>query len=235
LINKVFASALNEDPEFLANNTSIDTVHNFVKPAEDLLPIIVANPPIVEVGDEVSVRVQVLFPIESWDILVYLADGNINFDYADAFINNTRLEPDKWYDIDQKYTNTKMFTSAEQEQIIFELRTVDIFGKVRTAQAFVTVMSSNDFYLDRNVFEVYRLEPLGINFKLSSNRIARLDVFDISGKKITNLTEGSYQAGWNAFTWNGMLENGLTIGSGLYFITLKSGNYNVMKKVMIVQ
>jgi VWFA-related protein len=235
LINKVFASALNEDPEFLANNTSIDTVHNFVKPAEDLLPIIVANPPIVEVGDEVSVRVQVLFPIESWDILVYLADGNINFDYADAFINNTRLEPDRWYDIDQKYTNTKMFTSAEQEQIIFELRTVDIFGKVRTAQAFVTVMSSNDFYLDRNVFEVYRLEPLGINFKLSSNRIARLDVFDISGKKITNLTEGSYQAGWNAFTWNGMLENGLTIGSGLYFITLKSGNYNVMKKVMIVQ
>jgi len=235
LINKVFASALNEDIEFLANNTSIDTVYNFVKPAEDLLPIIAANPPIVEVGDEISVRVQVLFPIESWDIWVYLADGNIILDYADTYIKNTKLESDQWYDIDQKYTNTKMFTSAEQEQIIFELRTVDIFGKVRTAQAFVTVMSSNDFYLDRNVFEAHRLEPLGINFKLSSNRVARLDLFDISGKKITNLTEGSYQAGWNTFNWNGMLDNGQRIGSGLYFITLKSGNYNVMKKVMIVQ
>ncbi|UCE05980.1 MAG: DUF11 domain-containing protein [bacterium] len=235
LINQVVTNALNENPEFLTNNASIDTVFNFVKPAEDLMPIIVANPPIVEVGDEVSVRVQVLFPVESWDIWVYLADGNTYFDYADAYIKNTNLEPDKWYDIDQKYTNTKMFTSAEQEQIIFELRTVDIFGKVRTAQAFVTIMSSNDFYLDRNVFEAYRIEPLGINFKLSSNRFARLDLFDISGKKIANLIEGSYQAGWNVFNWNGTLENGQRIGSGLYFITLKSGNYNVLKKVMIVQ
>jgi len=131
--------------------------------------------------------------------------------------------------------NTKLFTAAEQEQIIFELRTIDIFGKVRTAQAVVTVTSNNAFHLDRNVFEAHRLETLGIHFKLSSNRVACLDLFDVSGKKITNLNEQPYQAGWNTFHWNGTLENGLKIGSGLYLITLKSGNYNEIKKVMIVQ
>ena len=134
-----------------------------------------------------------------------------------------------------QYKNTKLFTSAEQEQIIFELRTTDVFGEIRTAQSVVTVMSNNAFHLDRNVFEVNRLEPLGIHFKLSSNRVACLDLFDVSGKKIANLNEQPYQAGWNTFHWNGTLENGLRIGSGLYLITLKSGNYNEMKKVMIVQ
>ncbi len=235
LINKVTANATNEDVGYLTNNTAVDTVFNIVKPLGDLLPIIQANPPIVDIGDEISVRVQVLYPIQSWDIWVHLADGSIDYNYADQFIVNTKLAPNTWYDIDQKYKNTKLFTSAEQEQIVFELHTVDIFGTVRTAQTFITVMSNNEFYLDHNVFEIQRLEPLGIHFKLSSNRVACLDLFDISGKKITNLTEKPYQAGWNTFQWSGMLENGLRVGSGLYLITLKSGNYNEMKKVMIVQ
>ena len=235
LINKAIARATNEDSEFLFNNTSIDTVYNVVKPSGDLFPIIAANPPVVDIGDEISVRVQVVYPIESWDIWVYLADGSIDYNYADEFVSNNKLEPNTWYNIDEKYKNTKLFTAAEQEQIIFELRTIDIFGKARTAQAVVTVTSNNAFHLDRNVFEAHRLETLGIHFKLSSNRVACLDLFDVSGKKITNLNEQPYQAGWNTFHWNGTLESGLRIGSGLYLITLKSGNYNEIKKVMIVQ
>lgn len=235
LINKVTVNAVNENPTYLADNTSIDTVYNIVKPGGDLLPQIEAIPAIVEVGGQVSVRVQVPFPIESWDIWVYLADGSVDDDFANRYIENTKLDPHHWYDVDQKYSNIKLFTSAEQEQMIFELRTTDMFGDLRTAQAMVTVMSNNDFYLDRNVFEAQKPEPLGINFKLSTNRSACLDLFDITGRKITNLTEGPYQAGWNAFHWNGTLENDQIIGSGLYFISLKSGNFNALRKVMIVQ
>ncbi len=235
LINRVAAFAQNENSELLTNNIAVDTVYNVVKPAEGMSPIITANPPIVDIGEEISIRVQVLVPIQSWDIWVYLADGSVDYSFADQFILNNKLEPDRWYDIDPRYKNTKFYTSAEQEQIMFELRTIDIFGAVQTAQAYVTVRSNNVFYLDRNVFEAQRLEPLGIHFKLSSNRVACLDLFDISGKKIVTLTEEPYQAGWNTFNWNGMLDDGLKIGSGLYLITLKSGNFNDVKKVMIVQ
>ncbi len=235
LINSVTVSAQNENLESLINNIAVDTVFNVAKPAEGLSPIITADPPIVDIGEEISIRVQVLVPIQSWDIWVYLTDGSVDYNFADQFISNNKIETNNWYDIDPSYKNTQLCTSAEQEQIMFELRTIDIFGAVRTAQAFVTVKSNNAFYLDRNVYEAQRLEPLGIHFKLSSNRVACLDLFDVTGKKITNLTEEPYQAGWNTFHWHGMLENGQKIGSGLYLITLKSGNFNEMKKVMIVQ
>jgi len=199
------------------------------------MPAITATPPIVDVGEEVAVAVQITYPIQSWDIWIYLADGTVNRSYADLFIDNSKLEENKWYTIDEKFTKTMLFTSEEQEQIIFELRTTDIFGDIRTAQTSVTVMSNNGFYLDRNVFETQGQEPLAVNFKLSSNRMARLELFDVSGKKLTNLVDGPFQAGWNKYLWNGILQNGQRIGSGLYLIALKSKNYNVFKKVMIVQ
>ena len=226
---------MNEDPDMLTNNSAVDTVFNLVKPPSNLLPAITATPPVVDIGEEVSVAVQVTYPIQSWDIWIYLADGTVNTSYADLFIDHTKLEENQWYKIDDKFTNTMLFTSEEQEQIIFELRTTDIFGDIRTAKASVTVMSNNGFYLDRNVFEANRQEPLAVNFKLSTNRMARLELYDISGKKLTNLVNGPFQAGWNKYLWNGILENGQRIGSGLYLIGLKSGNYNVLKKVMIVQ
>jgi len=235
LMNKVMAFANNEHPELFANNISMDTVFNFVKPSADLLPLITATPPVVDIGEQVAIAVQVPYPVQSWDIWVHLADGTVDERYADLFIKNTPLEENKWYNIDEKFTNTKLFTSVEQEQILFELRTMDIFGELRTAQTSVTVMSNNNFYLDRNVFEAHKQEPLTVNFKLSTNRMARLELYDISGKKLTNLTEGHYHAGWNKYQWNGVLENGQRIGSGLYLIALKSENYNVLKKVMIVQ
>ncbi|MDZ7376064.1 MAG: T9SS type A sorting domain-containing protein, partial [candidate division KSB1 bacterium] len=145
------------------------------------------------------------------------------------------LEPNQWHEVSQKFADTRLITSAEQEIIIFELRTLDEYGKLRTAQAAVTVQSSNMFYLDRNVFEAYRSDPLGIHFKLSSNRLARLELFDFAGRKVTTLAEQFYPAGWNALHWNGTLEDGSKIGSGVYLITLKSGNFHQMKKVMVVQ
>ena len=235
LINEVNVMADNEDSASLANNTAIDTVFNTVTTPVNLLPSITATPPHVDVGEPVSVAVQVPYPIQSWDVWVYLADGTIDKSYADSYIENTHLEMNRWYNIDETFTNTRLFTSAGQEQILFELRTEDIFGEIRTVRTSVTVTSSNNFYLDRNIFEVQQPEPLTVNFKLSTNRIARLELYDVTGKKLTNLVEAPFQAGWNKFQWNGILENGQRIGSGLYLIALKSENYNVLKKVMIVQ
>lgn len=234
-INKVVVKAENEHPDLLSNNIAIDTVYCVVKPPVDWQPQIVATPPQVEVGEEISVKVQVPYPVESYDLWVYRADGSIDQTYADDFIATHKLEPNQWHEVSQKFADTRLITTAEQELIIFELRTIDEYGKLRTAQAAVTVQSSNMFYLDRNVFEAYRSDPLGIHFKLSSNRLARLELFDFAGRKVTTLAEQFYPAGWNALHWNGTLQDGSTIGSGVYLITLKSGNFHQMKKVMVVQ
>lgn len=237
LINRVIARAENEKIDALSDNVSVDTVYSVVKPivSQDYTPIIQADPPFVEVGGEVAIRVQVLLPVESWDIWIYLADGTIITDFADDYIESTVLTPNEWFDIDKKFTDVQLFTLEETERITFELRTTDVFGELRTAETFILVQSNNNFNLDRNVYTANASEPLAINFKLSSNRVARLDLFDLTGAKVTKITEGPYRAGWNTYHWDGRTDEGQFIGNGLYFITIESGDYRAMKKVMVVQ
>jgi len=234
LINNSGLTAKNDT--LTENNFSSSKVYAIsVKPPEDWQPFIEAMPPIIEVGQNISVRVQISAPIESWDILVYLSNDQVISDYADEFIGSTQLMRDKWYDVKPKFTNTKLFTQAKQEQIIFELRVNDVFGEFKNAKDTVTVRSNNAFRIDRNIFKPDREDDLVLSFKLSSNRNARLDIFDITGTNITKLTEDQYLAGWNTYQWNGLTEKGQKIGSGFYIITLRSGGYYSWKKLMIVQ
>jgi VWFA-related protein len=235
LINQVTVRTTNENPADLANNTAVDTVINLARPQQNLLPLIEARPAIVDIGDTVSVRVQTQVAIQSWDLWVYFTDNRIDSSYADTFIAMNLLEEGQWLNVTPEFTNVRLFTQAEREQMIFELRTLDIFGSVRTARAIVTVQSSNNLVLDRNVFAASRESDLEIKFKLNSNRVARLDVFDVAGSHVAMLTESPYNAGWNNHLWNGLTENGQKVGSGLYVITLRSGNFQAMKKVMVVR
>jgi flagellar hook assembly protein FlgD len=85
------------------------------------------------------------------------------------------------------------------------------------------------------VFEAENQSPLGINFKLSSNRVARLDVYDLNGVCIAKLAEGPFNAGWNTYHWNGLTEDGRKVGSGVYIIALRSGEFTAWKKCIIVR
>ncbi len=235
LVNRVMGSASNEPDTLLANNASVDTVFNIERPAQDLPPLIEATPPIVDIGDTVSVRVQVRVPNVSWDLWVLLANGQIDSTYADDFISATQLEPNQWVNVRPPFADTRLLTQAEQEPIIFELRTVDIFGDFRTARARVTSQSNNGLVLERNVFAASKEDILRINFKLSSNRTARLDLFDITGSHVVKLADGPFNAGWNTLAWDGKTESGLRVGSGLYVVTLRSGGFSALKKVMVVR
>ena len=235
LINSVSVSATNEDTTKLNNNVSIDTVFNLVKPAGGWQPLIEATPSIVEVGNSISVSVQVTAAIDWWELWVYFADNQIDSTYADEFISAHKLEPNRWNDIEPKFPVTRMVTQAEQEPIMFELRARDIFGELKTAQASVTVKRTNDFTIDRNVYIPDQQEPLEISFKLSSDQVVRLEVYDITGTRITRITEQQFQAGLKTYQWDGLTENGQQIGSGFYIITIHSNGYQAWKKLMIVR
>jgi hypothetical protein len=177
----------------------------------------------------------VLVEVIDWDLWVYFADGRIDNAFADAYIASTRLLPNIWYDIEPDFKETRLVTAAKQEKIRFEIRTQDVFGHFATASAEVTVRSGNDMVLDRNVFEPETQSPLAINFKLSSNRMAHLEVFDVNGQRVTDLVEDHFNAGWNTYHWNGITKDGRRVGSGVYLITLRSGEFNSWKKVIIAR
>lgn len=91
------------------------------------------------------------------------------------------------------------------------------------------------FYLDFNVFEPDKGEPLGISFDLTSSRTVRLDVYDISGYHVQKLVEDTFDFGTNRYEWDGMTSNNQKIGSGVYVITLRSAGLVCWKKVIIAR
>ncbi|HEX9973657.1 MAG TPA: VWA domain-containing protein, partial [bacterium] len=152
LTNHVKAVSSNEDPARLANNTSSEDVINLVKPAGGWQPLIEATPPKVKVGSNIKVRVQVTVPVESWDLFVYLADGQVDRNYGDPFIAATDLVPNQWLEIDPQYVATRMYSPDKDEPLIFELRVLDVFGELKTAQATVEIENEDDFIMERNLF-----------------------------------------------------------------------------------
>jgi len=104
------------------------------------------------------------------------------------------------------------------------------------SQATVLVIPQDDcLYLDRNVFRPENEAPLQLIFELQTSREVRVDVFDVSGYKLTQLGYQVFPAGANTISWDGTNQNGERVGSGTYLLTFKSGGLVCYKKVILVR
>lgn len=231
LIAHAYVSASNDTTE--NNNEAIDTVQ--VKFPTDFSPKIEALPSTVDVTDSIQIRIQLPEGAETWDLWIHRPDGIADKTFADQYIGSNPVIPNIWYEIDQHYTPSWLITTEKEEQLIFEIHSYDFFNTEKSAQAAVTVRSSNYLVLDRNVFRAEAEEPLSIRFKLSNRRVAQLDIYDISGRHILKITEGAYEGGWNTYPWNGMNQDGQKVGGGVYLVTLRSGEFNSWKKFILVR
>ncbi len=235
LDNRVTVSAADEKPEKTENNTSELRVYNYVKEPEPFTPLIEALPPTIDVTDSAMIRVQVPVEITSWDLWIYLPNGQVIKDFADNFISNNLLQPDIWFNIDDYYDQPHLYSGTLADDIILEIHAYGKRGNEGIGQTHLVVKSENHMVLDRNVFRPGIDGYVDIKFKLSYERLARLDVFDVSGRLITTLSEDFYDGGWNSFLWNGRLQDGRDAGSGVYLITLDSGEFKDWKKLIIVR
>jgi len=51
-----------------------------------------------------------------------------------------------------------------------------------------------------------------------------IEIYDIQGKRIKSLFNGSKSPGLNTVSWDGKTENGIDAASGIYFYRLKTDN-----------
>ncbi len=233
LINRCRVHASNEDSTKLQDNRS--EVRFFHLGAQPAPAQILAEPEIVNVGAPVRVSVRSESETRWWDVHVVRADGSIDSSYADAFINATPLPVGEWLELQPDFTDTRMVSELEIEPLTFELHTIDLLGRREVARTIIRIRSNNDFALERNVFRPGVEQTVDITFKLSSNREATLDLYDVAGRHVTRLSKAPYQAGWNTFTWNGRTESGQPVGSGIYVVTIRSGDYHSWKKLIVVR
>lgn len=74
-----------------------------------------------------------------------------------------------------------------------------------------------------------------IEFSLTERSRVKLEIFDITGKKVRTLAKGEFSPGVHRFNWNGRDHSGRRVVSGVYFSRLSRGNQTVVRRMLLVR
>ncbi len=74
-----------------------------------------------------------------------------------------------------------------------------------------------------------------INFSVPVRSQVNLSVYDILGRQVNALVDGSMSAGNYVVDWNGTNRAGEPVASGVYFYKLTAGNYSAAKKMVLLK
>ena len=63
----------------------------------------------------------------------------------------------------------------------------------------------------------------------------RLRVFDVNGRLVRTLAEGTAEAGLNTAVWDGTDDRGHQVASGFYFYRLDAPNFTETRRMLLVK
>ncbi len=74
-----------------------------------------------------------------------------------------------------------------------------------------------------------------ISFALPVQSDVRLMIYDLLGRQVRGLLAEKLPAGYHAITWDGTDDRGRAMSSGVYFYSLKAGNFERSRKMIIIK
>ena len=74
-----------------------------------------------------------------------------------------------------------------------------------------------------------------ISFSLPAERMVTVEIFNVTGQKVTTLTRSNFPAGHHLLSWDGTDKNGLPAGSGLYVCRLQAGDFSDVCKIILLR
>ena len=60
-------------------------------------------------------------------------------------------------------------------------------------------------------------------------------VYDIAGKRVRTLVDGTVEQGDHQITWNGLDDGGRPVSAGVYLYRLDSGDVHEVKRMTLVK
>jgi hypothetical protein len=78
-------------------------------------------------------------------------------------------------------------------------------------------------------------ERTKITFLLPEPMTARLELFDVAGRRVRTLRSGPSPAGWNAEAWDGRDAAGHRVASGTYFVRLDAGGKTATDRLVRIR
>ena len=73
-----------------------------------------------------------------------------------------------------------------------------------------------------------------IPYSLSTSGHVRLDIFNITGQRVTTLVDTHIAEGAHTVSWNGRDESGKAVGAGIYLYRLVSGDHSEARKMLLI-
>lgn len=73
-----------------------------------------------------------------------------------------------------------------------------------------------------------------IHFEVPAPARIRLEVFDLSGRRVAMLADAEYPAGYHAVEWNRRGASGTAVKSGVYVYRLSAGEYQEQRKMILL-
>ncbi len=96
-------------------------------------------------------------------------------------------------------------------------------------------IAANDFYLSQNFPNPFNPETK-INYQIPKASFVKLNVFDILGREVAILVNEEQNAGQHSISFNALqTQDGKQISSGIYFYKLSAGNFNQIRKMILMK
>ncbi|MCK5050248.1 MAG: T9SS type A sorting domain-containing protein [Candidatus Cloacimonetes bacterium] len=70
---------------------------------------------------------------------------------------------------------------------------------------------------------------------VQTSSLVNLDIYNLKGQKIKTLVNEILSAGNHSYIWNGTDEKGKSVASGVYLYKMKTGNYVLTKKMILMK
>jgi len=114
-------------------------------------------------------------------------------------------------------------------------RSIDYFDGVINSIGKTFVTSPKDYELYQNYPNPFNPQT-NIKFYLPTADKVKLQVYDISGRKIKTLISNMEMVpGWHLTQWNGKTETGYDAASGVYFYTLDGNHFSQSRKMLLIR
>ncbi len=167
---------------------------------------------------------------------------DVQSDTLDGFLMNDTLQFKVWrQSTDTEYSTTVAF--QENQPTTFQSNGFSILSEL--IANLQTSVSENEaaaipaaFKLRQNYPNPFNPETT-IEFELPHASRIVLGIYDIRGREIRRLAQGTYPAGYHSMIWDGRDYSGTIVASGLYFyqIEVKSGikDYMDIKKMILMK
>ena len=112
---------------------------------------------------------------------------------------------------------------------------VIVTGGVCIALSLVSDMVPMKFALSDNYPNPFN-PTTNISFSIPMQTDVRINIYNIMGQLVTNVTNEQLNAGTYSMQWNGTDQSGNMLPSGLYFYELEAGNeFRQIKKMTLVK